>query len=186
MPHGDTELGAFVPRSTFFDQGRFGRLFPTLPPFASDTPLVRAALTELGRPGGPMDAGDDLSDPIALITDPALSVNNPDNPRLSAGMTFLGQFLDHDMTFDPTSSLSRTQDPESIGNFRIPALDLDSVYGGGPAVSPHLYDKTIDEGSDHLAGGAESGLGEQVPGWPATLRCPSKRPVDCADRRSPQ
>ena len=117
MPHGDTELGAFVPRSTFFDQGRFGRLFPTLPPFASDTPLVRAALTELGRPGGPMDAGDDLSDPIALITDPALSVNNPDNPRLSAGMTFLGQFLDHDMTFDPTSSLSRTQDPESIGNF---------------------------------------------------------------------
>src|SRR6188768_3177316 len=54
------------------------------------------------------------------------------------------------MTFDPTSSLSRAQDPESIGNFRIPALDLDSVYGGGPAVSPHLYDKTIDEGQTTL------------------------------------
>ena len=61
---------------------------------------------------------------------------------LSAGITFLGQFLDHDMTFDPTSTLARTQDPESIRNFRIPALDLDSVYGGGPGVSPHLYDQT--------------------------------------------
>ena len=138
MPHGDADHGVTTPSSTFYDQGRFGRLFPTLPPFASDTPLVRAALTELGQPGGLMDADDDLSDPIALITDPSLSANNPDNPRLSAGMTFLGQFLDHDMTFDPTSSLARAQDPESIRNFRIPALDLDSVYGGGPGVSPQL------------------------------------------------
>ena len=79
-----------------------------------------------------MDAGDDLSDPVTLITDPAKSVHNPDNPTMTAGFTFLGQFLDHDMTFDPTSSLARRQDPESIRNFRIPALDLDSVYGGGP------------------------------------------------------
>ena len=150
MPHGDGDIGVFTPRSTFFDHGRFGRLFPTLPPFASDTPLVRAVLTELGRSGGPMDAGDDLSDPIALITNPARSVNNPDNPRMSAGMTFLGQFLDHDMTFDPTSSLARAQDPESIFNFRIPALDLDSVYGGGPGVSPHLYDRTVDDGQTSL------------------------------------
>ena len=79
-----------------------------------------------------MDAQDDLSDPVTLITDPAKSVHNPNNPHLTAGFTFLGQFLDHDMTFDPTSSLARRQDPESIRNFRIPALDLDSVYGGGP------------------------------------------------------
>ncbi len=146
MPHGDADRGVVTPRSRFYDHGRFGRLFPTLPPFASDTPLVRAALAELGQSGGPMDANDNLSDPIALITDPALSVNNPDNPRLTAGMTFLGQFLDHDMTFDPTSSLARVQDPESIRNFRIPALDLDSVYGGGPSVSPELYDKDADDG----------------------------------------
>src|SRR5215208_695966 len=150
MPRGDADHGVTTPRSTFYDQGRFGRLFPTLPPFASDTPLVRAALTELGQPSGLMDADDVLSDPIALITNPALSADNLDNPRLSAGMTFLGQFLDHDMTFDPTSSLARAQDPESIGNFRIPALDLDSVYGGAPDVSPHLYDKTIDQGQTSL------------------------------------
>jgi hypothetical protein len=157
MSHGDADQGQVTPRSTFYDQGRFGRLFPTLPTFAADTPLLRDALSDLGAKGGPMDAGDDLSDPITLITDPAKSVNNPDNPALTAGFTFLGQFLDHDMTFDPTSSLARQQDPESIRNFRIPALDLDSVYGGGPGASPHLYDSTID-------GGRTTFLIEEIPG----------------------
>jgi hypothetical protein len=157
MPHGDADLGELTPRSVFYDQGRFGRLFPTLPPFAADTPLTRDALADLGAAGGPMDGADDLSDPITLITDPAKSANNPDNPAITAGFTFLGQFLDHDMTFDPTSSLARLQDPESIRNFRIPALDLDNVYGGGPTASPHLYDATID-------GGRTSLLTEEIPG----------------------
>jgi hypothetical protein len=157
MPHGHADLGEFTPRSVFYDQGRFGRLFPTLPPFAEDTKPIRDALTELGAAGGPMDPGDDLSDPITLITDPAKSVNNPDNPTITAGFTFLGQFLDHDMTFDPTSSLARRQDPEAIRNFRIPALDLDSVYGGGPVASPHLYDRTVDGGRTTL-------LTEEIPG----------------------
>ena len=157
MPHGNADAGHVTPQSTFYDTGRFGRLFPTLPPFAADTPSVRAALAELGTVGGPMDAQDDVDDPVALITEPPHSLANPNNPTMSAGMTFLGQFLDHDMTFDPTSSLARRQDPESIRNFRIPALDLDSVYGGGPGVSPHLYDHTV-------AGGRTTLLVETIPG----------------------
>src|SRR6266545_4242438 len=157
MPHGHADLGELTPRSVFYAQGRFGRLFPTLPPFAADTKLIRDALAELGAAGGPMDPGDDLSDPITLITDPAKSLHNPNNPTITAGFTFLGQFLDHDMTFDPTSSLARQQDPESIRNFRIPALDLDSVYGGGPAASPQLYDRTVDGGRTTL-------LTEEIPG----------------------
>lgn len=157
MPHGHAELGTTTPRSVFYDRGRFGRLFPWLPPFAADTPTVRAALAELGAKGGPMDAGDDLSDPVTLITDPGKSAHNPDNPAMPAGFTFLGQFIDHDMTFDPTSSLARRQDPESIRNFRIPALDLDSVYGGGPVASPHLYDADVD-------GGRTSFLLEEIAG----------------------
>ena len=157
MSHGHAGLGESTPRSVFYSEGRFGRLFPTLPPFAADTPLIRDALAELGAKGGPMDAGDDLSDPITLITDPAKSANNPDNPAMTAGFTFLGQFVDHDMTFDPTSSLARRQDPEAIRNFRIPALDLDNVYGGGPGASPHLYDATVDGGRTTL-------LVEEIPG----------------------
>jgi hypothetical protein len=159
MSHGNVDAGHHTPRSRFYDEGRFGRLFPTLPPFAADTPLIRDALAELGAPGGPMDAQDDLSDPVTLITDPAKSVNNPNNPTMTAGFTFLGQFVDHDMTFDPTSSLARRQDPESIRNFRIPALDLDSVYGGGPSASPHLYDQSVD-------GGRTTFLTEEIPGSP--------------------
>jgi Animal haem peroxidase len=157
MPHGHARLGTGTPRSVFYDRGRFGRLFPTLPPFAADTPTLRSELADLGKKGGPMDANDDLSDPITLITDPAKSANNPDNPAITAGFTFLGQFIDHDMTFDPTSSLARQQDPDSIRNFRIPALDLDSVYGGGPIASPYLYDATID-------GGRTTFLLEDIPG----------------------
>ena len=157
MPRGHADLGEFTPRSVFYDQGRFGRLFPTLPPFAEDTRPIREALAELGAAGGPMDPGDDLSDPVALLTDPARSVDNKDNPMITAGFTFLGQFLDHDMTFDPTSSLARRQDPEAIRNFRIPALDLDCIYGGGPVASPQLYDQTVDGGRTTL-------LTEEIPG----------------------
>jgi hypothetical protein len=53
MPHGHADLGELTPRSVFYAQGRFGRLFPTLPPFAADTRLIRDALTELGRPPAP-------------------------------------------------------------------------------------------------------------------------------------
>lgn len=156
MAHGYADAGVITPQSTFYEQGRFGRMFPTLPPFSADTPTIRQALMELGRPGGLMDAQDG-ADPIALVADPALSSGNPNNPTMTAGMTFLGQFLDHDMTFDPTSSLARRQDPESIRNFRIPALDLDSVYGGGPGVSPHLYDQSLDRGRTSF-------LVEEIPG----------------------
>jgi Animal haem peroxidase len=147
--HGHVTLrGENPPRSTYYDKGKFGRMFPMLPPFATDTASVRNALEELGKKDGIMDAADE-TDIVAnpnlardLILDPALNVNNPNNPALSAGMTFLGQFLDHDMTFDPTSSLERQADPEAIQNFRNPLLELDSMYGSGPGASPHLYDQS--------------------------------------------
>jgi hypothetical protein len=56
-----------------------------------------------------------------------------------AGMTFFGQFIDHDVTFDATSAIGSKIDPRSIRNVRTPGLDLDCVYGDGPGASPHLY-----------------------------------------------
>ena len=58
-----------------------------------------------------------------------------------AGMTFLGQFIDHDITLDATSSIGTRIDPRSIRNVRTPALDLDCVYGDGPEASNHMYSK---------------------------------------------
>jgi hypothetical protein len=120
--------------------GRFGRMFPGLPPFAPANDAIRAALIELGKPDGLLDAHDDLTaGPAALIVEPALSANNPNHPTHSAGTTFMGQFLDHDMTFDATSRLGVPTRPSTAPNARIPAFDLDSVYGAGPAGSPLLY-----------------------------------------------
>jgi hypothetical protein len=136
--HGRLYLRDRVPpRSIHFDQGRFGRLFPSLPPFARDTPSVRERLMELGRIGGLLDARDPPPPASPLTPNP----RNRDNPDQTAGITFLGQFLDHDVTFDPTSSLERQSDPEAVRNFRTPVFELDSVYGSGRAPSPHLYDQ---------------------------------------------
>jgi hypothetical protein len=119
---------------------RFGRMFD-LPPFAEPSVELRAALTELGRPGGMMDAADPLeAGPLRLITEPELSPNNRDNPSNTAGVTFLGQFLDHDITRDAGSRLGQVTSARRSTNLRSARFDLDSVYGGGPNESPQLYD----------------------------------------------
>jgi hypothetical protein len=92
--------------------------------------------------GGVLDAKDPLHEgPVRLITNPELSPNNRDNivTNMTAGTTFVGQFLDHDVTFDAESPLGRPADPGRTRNTRDPRIDLDSVYGGGATVSPQLY-----------------------------------------------
>jgi hypothetical protein len=62
-----------------------------------------------------------------------------ENILVPAGYTYLGQFIDHDLTFDSTSSL----DPSSIAeptNLRSPRFDLDCLYGDGPDAQPFMYD----------------------------------------------
>jgi hypothetical protein len=139
--------GAQPPSSRRFviREDRFGRMFPQLDPFFRDnSSRLRAALQDIGKVGGMLDARDQLGDggkaaAIALIADPTLSANNPNNPGQAAGSTFIGQFLDHDMTFDLTSRLAVVTEPTESPNERTPGLDLDSVYGGGPLADPSLY-----------------------------------------------
>ena len=113
------------PTSPFQGFGRFGRLFPALYPFHPDEDQLK----ELGKAGGLMDEGN---------ADPATR----DNPDIPSGFTFLGQFIDHDITLDVTSSLEKQNDPDAIFNFRTAALELDNVYGQGPDNQPYLYDQT--------------------------------------------
>ncbi|GIH08836.1 ovoperoxidase [Rhizocola hellebori] len=140
MVRGEAAIAATQP-------DRFGRMFPNLPSFMTTTQpnfqRVVDALTDISQFGGFLDAKDPLGrGPIELITDPAANVNNPNNPTHTAGTTFLGQFLDHDMTFDAASRLTVPTEPLTSVNTRTPALDLDTLYGFGPTASPQLYSTT--------------------------------------------
>ena len=58
---------------------------------------------------------------------------------IPAGYTYFGQFVDHDITLDVSSTLDAATDANQINNMRSPTLDLDSVYGRGPGLDPFLY-----------------------------------------------
>lgn len=138
----DTVSGRFpeYPRNS---KHVFTRMFKDLPPFIQQTDAARLKVEQLGAKGGLLDAKDNLTDPIQSILNPAVfSPNNPDNPNMTAGMTFLGQFLDHDITLDKKSELLKKANPKKTINFRTAAFDLDSVYGNGPEGSPELYDRS--------------------------------------------
>ncbi|WP_158938733.1 peroxidase family protein [Burkholderia sp. S171] len=73
---------------------------------------------------------------------PDVPKDGPDpeeNLYVPAGYTYLGQFVDHDLTFDTTSTLN-PDDSALPTNLRTPTLDLDNVYGSGPADQPYMYD----------------------------------------------
>ncbi|MDQ5834895.1 MAG: peroxidase, partial [Actinomycetota bacterium] len=74
------------------------------------------------------------------MSDETRNPASQDNTRIPAGFTYLGQFIDHDITFDPTPLPEQRRDPHALVNFRTPRYDLDSLYGSGPVVQPYLYD----------------------------------------------
>lgn len=86
---------------------------------------------------------------------------------IPAGYTYLGQFIDHDITLDPFSTLDCGQDPHKTQNFRTPALDLDAIYGRGPAVDPFLYDHDPNLG---IGAGIKLLLGTNRPTGPGGPR----------------
>ncbi len=141
------ERGGDVPGGRFQETGRFGRMMPYLRSLKRFKPEP----TALGAVGGPMDGG------IPAPTD-----TSQDNPRIKAGYTFLGQFIDHDLTLDTTSTLEQQIDPQATQNFRTPALELDSVYGLGPKVQPYLYDRA--ERGKMLLGATEHDLPRNAQG----------------------
>ena len=52
---------------------------------------------------------------------------------IPSGYTYLGQFIDHDLTFDRTDvMLGEDISPPELLQGRSPSLDLDSLYGAGP------------------------------------------------------
>lgn len=127
--HYASAAGINIPQSRVYEFGKFGRLFPALLPCLEDTDAERNKLRHLANEKMFAQKG---------------SSNTP------AGFTYLGQFIIHDLSFDPTSMKERESDVEQLWNFRTPALDLDSIYGGGPLVNPFLYDQRINYGKTHF------------------------------------
>jgi hypothetical protein len=85
-----------------------------------------------------------------LLKDLARQMESPatadEDSTIPAGITYLGQFIAHDLSFDGTTSVNHRIDPYAVENLRSPALRLDSLYGRGPLVQPYLYERL--EGSE--------------------------------------
>jgi Animal haem peroxidase len=117
--------------------GRFTRLFPNLPTAS----FKQRDLEELARvmiaPEEPKEEG--MDDPEQERRD-----DPEENQGIPAAYTYLGQFIDHDLTFDPISHLRETLTPaqlQALVDFRTPRFDLDNLYGRGPADQPYMYKK---------------------------------------------
>ncbi len=143
MSHASgSKLDVVAPRSRFY-HGPFGRLCPDLPawsPPGNSDAEVEAHLLDIAR-NEMIEAPDE--DPGEIAEDPerVKALDQEFGSDLPAGYTYFGQFVDHDITFDPASSLMRQNDPNGLLNHRTPRLDLDNIYGRGPADSPYLYDQ---------------------------------------------
>jgi Animal haem peroxidase len=134
--HGKIIRGLMTtPQSPSF-VGMFGRMFRTLPAAVHS----EEALRKLGR---------------AMIAEPERTptseeeTDSEENLTIDAGYTYLGQFIDHDLTFDPSSFLQKLNDPNGIVDYRTPRFDLDCIYGRGPDDQPYMY---LDDGRKMLLG----------------------------------
>jgi hypothetical protein len=112
---------------------RFGYMSSVATRTATRLPFNVATQALLGQLGNLM--GDPGRDPNPASHNPA----DAGVSSIPAGFTYFGQFVDHDITFDVSSSLDVATDANTINNMRSPTLDLDSVYGRGPGLDPFLY-----------------------------------------------
>lgn len=119
--HGVPLRGMYLTTKDRLAEGRFGLMFKKLPAYAPPDELLKALATTMVEP--------DTSDAFLNTS-----------PKLFAGFTFIGQFIDHDITFDNTPLDLAQADPDATVNFRTPRYDLDSVYGRGPSNEPQFYD----------------------------------------------
>lgn len=124
--HGEAISDVMLPHSRFY-HGLFGRMFRNLPP-------------QDPAPAGNTDQ--DREKALQKIVN-TMFVDSPgrSNDNIPAGYTYFGQFVNHDITYDPTSALQRQNDPDKLSNFRTPRFDLDSLYGSGPDGDPFMYDR---------------------------------------------
>jgi Animal haem peroxidase len=129
--HGKPLRGLMsTPKSPSF-QGRFGRMFRSLPSatYGKTDAESRLALMTLG-------------DAMTSEFDAPKDGFDGEESGIPALYTYFGQFIDHDITFDPMTTLIKHNDPDAVTDFRTPALDMDNIYGRGPGDQPYMYDNS--------------------------------------------
>lgn len=166
--HGIIRGLEYVPTSPTFE-GRFGRMFRHLHPAQHDiADLQKLARIDDGINGGMTAAFEENQTP---------ETDNPrddeENTGISAGYTYLGQFIDHDLTFDPSTMAQQKSDPDAIVDFRTPKFDLDNLYGRGPDDQPYLFDFQKDGTIKMLLGSPLTGN----PNDPNTRDLPRNNPA---------
>ena len=130
--HGKPLRGLMASKSSPHFEGFFGRMFRSLRPATFGATEAETA-ANLGL----------LADKMTATPDPIKDGLDAEESGIPALYTYLGQFIDHDLTFDPSSSLQKQNDPDALVDFRTPAFDLDNVYGRGPDDQPYLYDGSM-------------------------------------------
>jgi hypothetical protein len=83
---------------------------------------------------GPRGVNRQLNDALRTKLAAAMTGGPEAFSQIPAGFTYLGQFTDHDLTFDKTNvMLGQHVPPAQLLEARSPSLDLDSLYGAGPS-----------------------------------------------------
>ncbi len=112
---------------------------------------------------------------LAIETETFAMITVAGDSDIPGGYTYLGQFIDHDITATPQEmelSPDGVIDPEAFFNQRTPSLDLDSVYGMGPVDSPDMYEAD----KVHLKVGLTSPTPVGPPGGPIPGGTPNDLP----------
>ena len=154
-PHGTIPRGLRLTPQSPTSSGRFGRMFRRLPYYDHD-PGTLVALAETMIQ--PLENDGMLDRPLGEVDDDENTSMLDGELRLPAGYTYFGQFVDHDITYDPVSSLAHQNDPDALTDFRTPRFDLDSLYGARPANHPFLYQ---EDGSGFSSGAPSRRIGAQ-------------------------
>lgn len=142
MSHYRMKSDPIAPRSKFHD-GSYGRLFRGLDAWEPDLEPEKGLNEHFLAYANNNMMEEPLSDDERARSNDRL---------IPAGYTYFGQFIDHDITFDPTPLGEASADPDRLRNFRTPRLDLDCVYGRGPDDQPYLYDYKRDGRSLRFTG----------------------------------
>lgn len=140
-PTRDHCLGPGRPVDAPPSGGRYSRLFPDLPPLAIETTLLSA----LGQAGGACDSA---------------ACDRNEAETVAAAWPVFGQYIAHDITAD-RSPVTHHDDAELLRNVRSPRLNLECLYGDGPAAAPYMYQR--DDPAKLLLGVNEAGRPDDLP-----------------------